>query len=376
MIRANRFENRFSTVNQHGRNVMQSRLTVNDISIEIPLLEPFARCQIQGFNAVDEYLISEQIQGTIISYGDPFGATATAYSGQIIACVNDSVLATRSYRTICKANDRDPARVISIREQLDFSADVAVIHVPKAAPLLDLYIDAAIRQGCMHFYFGVMIKHMHDGFYMHLKRRFANVESLPIRKKARLVRCTEPKIVEPIDPMIQYRYKDQPVISHSALFSRDDIDPGSRFLLESIELPESPKRILDTGCGNGILAISLAGPESHLVLMDDSKIAVDVAAKNATGRGLSFEAIHDFSVPEMDPVDMVVMNPPFHLNHYVCPDLALQLIRQSARQLRPGGAAVMVQNKRFANLKSLSRYFDDISVLADSRSYVVYVGQK
>lgn len=82
-------------------------------------------------------------------------------------------------------------------------------------------------------------------------------------------------------------------LSH-ALFSSFDIDAGTRLLLK--EVAHEPgivgaRRLLDAGCGTGIIGISLAAscPEMEVVMRDRDFRAVAFAARNAARNGLAVE---------------------------------------------------------------------------------------
>ena len=66
--------------------------------------------------------------------------------------------------------------------------------------------------------------------------------------------------------------------------------PETEELVEMIlkRLPEEPVRILDMGCGSGVLGLSLAGerPESHVTLADISADALALTQENADKLGI------------------------------------------------------------------------------------------
>ena len=80
-------------------------------------------------------------------------------------------------------------------------------------------------------------------------------------------------------------------VSH-ALFSSFDIDVGTRLLLK--EVAHEPgivgaRRLLDAGCGTGVIGISLAAscPDMDVVMRDRDFRAVAFAARNAARNGLA-----------------------------------------------------------------------------------------
>jgi release factor glutamine methyltransferase len=75
-------------------------------------------------------------------------------------------------------------------------------------------------------------------------------------------------------------------------------------------------RILDLGTGSGAIAIALAHecPEAHVVAVDISRAALEVAAANATGLGIGnvqFRHSDWFASLGNERFDVIVSNPPY-----------------------------------------------------------------
>jgi SAM-dependent methyltransferase len=80
-------------------------------------------------------------------------------------------------------------------------------------------------------------------------------------------------------------------LSH-ALFSSFDVDDGSRLLLKSIAgaVPfDSLRRVVDLGCGTGVLGLSVAtsAPGASVLLRDRDALAAAFAASNAALNGIT-----------------------------------------------------------------------------------------
>lgn len=71
------------------------------------------------------------------------------------------------------------------------------------------------------------------------------------------------------------------------LFASHEVDAGTKLLLRCLEVERSPGRILDLGCGYGVLGIALARrfPEAEVILADSNLLAVRYARRNATLNG-------------------------------------------------------------------------------------------
>lgn len=148
-----------------------------------------------------------------------------------------------------------------------------------------------------------------------------------------------------------------------ALIPRPETEELAEWLLEHAQLPQYP-RILDMGCGSGVLGLTLAGdlPGSQVTLADVSPEALSLARENAAELEISnvtFVESDLFTAPALggQPYDLIVANLPYvpevdrptlarELAHD--PDLALfsgadglDLIRrfvpEAAGRLAPGG---------------------------------------
>ncbi|MEM3926963.1 MAG: methyltransferase [Desulfurococcaceae archaeon] len=71
-------------------------------------------------------------------------------------------------------------------------------------------------------------------------------------------------------------------ISYTSLFSGSSIDEGTLLLLENIKIPERGK-VLDIGCGYGVIGITIAKMNPNLIvyMIDISPLAVKASEINA-----------------------------------------------------------------------------------------------
>lgn len=98
-----------------------------------------------------------------------------------------------------------------------------------------------------------------------------------------------------------------------AMFSRDRLDPATRILLESFNA-ESPKTILDVGCGWGAISLILAKlyPQTKIVGTDVNTDALRLAKTNARTNAISNCTFYESDIYEhvKEQFDAIISNPP------------------------------------------------------------------
>ena len=155
----------------------------------------------------------------------------------------------------------------------------------------------------------------------------------------------------------------------AGVFSKGELDPGSRLLIES--MPPLSGRVLDLGCGWGAVGVALArlNPGLQLVMSDVNERALALAASNARRNGV--EAVTCLS-DGFDAVeglfDHVVTNPPIRAGKAVI----YGLFAASRERLKPGGTLTIVirtQQGAPSALKFLKETFSQADDVARGGGY-------
>lgn len=132
--------------------------------------------------------------------------------------------------------------------------------------------------------------------------------------------------------------------SGSGVYAKGRLDLGTGVLLE--EEPPTSGRILDLGCGYGVvgLAIAKASPETTVVGVDVNERAVLLARENAKSLGVAGRCF--FTTGAVDgEFDEIWSNPPIRIGKEALHELLLQWLPR----LAPGGRAVMVVGKNLGS---------------------------
>ena len=137
---------------------------------------------------------------------------------------------------------------------------------------------------------------------------------------------------------------------------------------------------VDLGCGTGILASALAisRPELAILATDESSAAVASARATAIANGLDFAVVRDDGASTQPDacVDLVLLNPPFHVGSTVHSGVALKLFEEAARILKPGGELWTVFNSHLTYRPALARTVGYTRQVARGPKFTVTVSVK
>lgn len=163
----------------------------------------------------------------------------------------------------------------------------------------------------------------------------------------------------------------------SGVFSKSRLDPASRLLIESVN-PLPGARLLDLGCGYGVIGIALKKiePSINLTLSDVNKRALSLAKKNLKSLGLDAEVLESDAYENINHVfDMILTNPPQKAGKDVCE----KIILESPHYLKDGGRFIFVarHNRGGKSLqKVLKSTYKTTKVRAKKGGFRVYAGEK
>ena len=172
----------------------------------------------------------------------------------------------------------------------------------------------------------------------------------------------------------EYQTNGLTVKTLPGVFSRDGLDTGSKLLLSTLPAHRKGK-VLDVGCGAGVLSVALAtlSPKVRLTLCDVSAAAIEASRATLAANGIEGEVFASNVYSEIDGrFDMILSNPPFHDGMQTNLDAALQLIRGAVRHLNTGGELRIVANAFLPYAAILDEMFGEHEVLAQTGRFKVY----
>ncbi|HYD03572.1 MAG TPA: methyltransferase [Alphaproteobacteria bacterium] len=169
--------------------------------------------------------------------------------------------------------------------------------------------------------------------------------------------------------------------SGSGLFSLKELDFGTKLLIENSKIPKKDARVLDLGCGYGIVGIVIKkkNPQCDVTMIDINDRAVRMAKQNCEENKVECKVFKSniFSHQEVSQktFDVILTNPPFSAGKNVC----IEIIKQSFDHLNPEGLLQLVapHNKGGESLKKVMlQVFGNVGELVKKSGYRVYISIK
>ncbi len=136
--------------------------------------------------------------------------------------------------------------------------------------------------------------------------------------------------------------RDWTFTTANGVFSADGLDLGTAVLLRESEPPAHASRLLDLGCGYGVIAVALATacPDAVVDAVDVNARALALTATNAAAHGVA-ERVRPLLPGDAAPdvrYDEIWSNPPIRIGKPALHELLLTWLPR----LAPGGVARLV----------------------------------
>lgn len=161
--------------------------------------------------------------------------------------------------------------------------------------------------------------------------------------------------------------------SDNGVFSKHNIDFGTNLLLKNVSLNDGDK-LLDMGCGIGIMGISLAKkhPTIMVDMVDVNLRAIDLVKENILGNNISNAAVFESNVYSnvVGEYNVIVTNPPIRAGKSVVHDIVLN----GKNHLTNGGKIyVVIQKKQGAEscLKAMKEVYTTVDVIDKDKGYFI-----
>ena len=167
----------------------------------------------------------------------------------------------------------------------------------------------------------------------------------------------------------------------AGVFSKSEVDFGSRVLIDTFEIPKVEGVVLDVGCGYGPIGLSIAkvNPEREVLMMDINTRAIGLSQKNAQLNGVQnvrvFESDGLSAVEAGTQVAAILTNPPIRAGKetiFRFYDQAYELLVEN------GELWVVIQKKQGApsTMSHLEEMFSEVDVVEKKKGYWIIRAKK
>lgn len=167
------------------------------------------------------------------------------------------------------------------------------------------------------------------------------------------------------------------VTSYPGVFNHGGLDAGTAFLLE--HLPSlADKKVLDVGCGAGVIASVAAQQGAEVTAVDSNALAILATEKTLSNNALNAIVMHSNMLSELamptlprDGFNIIVSNPPFHQGLDLDLQPVMRLIAEASRHLAPGGELWLVANRFLPYEKWFQGVFKQVEEVNQNRQFKI-----
>lgn len=356
---------------------------------------------LRAWDAADE-LILDQVHteglpdnSTVLVFNDAYGALSLPLSKLSTTVISDSFISHSGIRENLKINQLSPDCLqlqdcLSAIKPTGKKIDLILLKVPKNHSLLEFQLDLIqqIATPSTRIIAGGMAKYVNKSMLATFEKIVGPTKTSLAKKKARLIFSQyEPK-TRPHYQALSYQegqYK-LTLLNHANVFSRQKQDIGARFFIEHFPKKYQCQRIIDLGCGNGVLGFTAAKlyPKANIVFCDESYFALQ-SAKDGAQANFTVEHIDKHFSFHVDDIltnyqgskaDLILCNPPFHQQHTISDHIAWGMFQQAAANLTTDGHLYVIGNRHLGYHSKLKRIFDEVKQIASDRKFVLLSASK
>ncbi|WP_096155989.1 MULTISPECIES: class I SAM-dependent methyltransferase [Bacillus] len=169
-------------------------------------------------------------------------------------------------------------------------------------------------------------------------------------------------------------------ITDAGVFSKKEIDFGSRLLIETFVSPETDGGILDVGCGYGPIGISIAKRynDKQITMVDVNERALQLATENAEKNQVKNVTVLKSFIYESvqnNKYAAILSNPPIRAGKKVVHEI---LENAFDRLVDKGELWIVIQKKQGAPsaIDKLTDVFDEVEVVVKKKGYYIIKAKK
>ena len=261
-----------------------------------------------------------------------------------------------------------------------FSA--AFLRLPKAKGALDLALHAAasvVPGGAPIILFGANDEGIRSAA-SRLETVADNVRTLDTRRHCRVLMGVRREEIAGLKEQlsdwravgdIEIAGARRAWVSYPGLFAGGRLDDGTAMLLAHLPVLGENARVLDFGCGTGVIgaAILVKQPQAVVDFVDTDALAIEAVRENVpAGRAMLGDRL---AATGKGRYDAIVSNPPLHAGVEEDHGTMQRLIRDAPGRLNGGGVLQLVVQRRVKAGELMQEAFGNVAVVAEDGRYRV-----
>lgn len=155
------------------------------------------------------------------------------------------------------------------------------------------------------------------------------------------------------------------------VFSKKNLDFGTRCLLETIDLTSIKGKVLDFGCGYGPIGIYIKKNTDALVdMIDINHRSLHLASLNAKENGVDVHIFESNTYDQVtDQYHFIITNPPIRVGN----EILYQILLGAKEHLVSGGQLIFVMNKDQGAKTAIKRLSEsyEVEVLDKKKGFYI-----